>query len=87
MLLLDPEKEGGLPPKKAVSRLIPHRHCEGNCFGKIPSLSSFLTLFFPTKLIIFAYKVTVYSCDKTIGNDGFGWKGCCICGGRIIGRG
>lgn len=84
-LLLEPENEGGLPPKKAVSSVIPHRQREGDCFGKMSSLSSFPTLFFQTKLIIFAYTVTVYSCDKTIGSGGFGWKGCCICGGRKVG--
>lgn len=74
-----------MSPKKAVSSVIPHRNCEGDCFGKIYSLTSFLTQFFQTELIIFAYTVTVYSCDKTIGSSGFGWKGCYVCGKGKVG--
>jgi len=34
---------------------------------------------------MFAYTVTVYSCDKTIGSNGFGWKVCYICAGMSVG--
>lgn len=68
--------------QKAMSSVIPHRQCEGDWFRKMPALSFFLTLFCQTKLLIFAYAVTDYCCEKTVGSGGLGSEGCYSCGGR-----